>query len=185
MKCTTENCFNKILCKGLCTKCYYRIKRGGTPELSKKQLMALRICSIKGCSKPHVANDLCAMHNRRLQRHGDPNFVNPKCNRDGNYKQRAKVKSALWKKTHPKLNSAFNQARKNRLRKSPKQQRNAIKQFYLNCPAGFVVDHIIPLTHRLVYGLHVPWNLQYLPVKDNLLKSNKFDGTYENESWRK
>lgn len=50
-----------------------------------------------------------------------------------------------------------------------------IKEFYANCPAGMVVDHIIPLRGKLVSGFHVHNNLQYLTPEQNVAKGNRFD----------
>lgn len=48
-----------------------------------------------------------------------------------------------------------------------------IKDFYANCPQGYEVDHIKPLSKG---GLHSIHNLQYLTVSENRRKSNKFIG---------
>lgn len=53
---------------------------------------------------------------------------------------------------------------------------DAIELFYLNCPDGYEVDHIIPLQGKFVSGLHVLENLQYLTKKENRSKGNSFNG---------
>jgi len=59
---------------------------------------------------------------------------------------------------------------------------NALKD---SCEPNEVMDHIIPLEHPGVCGLNLPCNLQKLSIQDNGLKSNQFDGTNENNMWRR
>jgi hypothetical protein len=71
-------------------------------------------------------------------------------------------------------------------KQTPKWANKAqIRHIYETCPTTHDVDHIIPLNHQDVCGLHVEHNLQHLPKEENHTKSNTFDGTYENSSWRK
>ena len=132
-------------------------------------------CSIDGCDQPNFSLTYCGMHYRRWQRHGDPLFINPKCNRDGNYIARARVKTAQWKKDNKLTYNAYLASRKTRVKQAtpPWADLKKIREIYFNCPKGYHVDHMIPLNGRNVSGLHIPENLQYLPAIENLKKSNK------------
>jgi len=46
----------------------------------------------------------------------------------------------------------------------------AVREFYENCPEGYEVDHIIPISRG---GLHTLENLQYLTIKENRSKGNR------------
>lgn len=93
----------------------------------------------------------------------------------------------LWKnKNLPKVNADTAKRRATKLNATPpwltKKQNLEIKEFYIMAkelekvlPWKQHVDHIIPLKHNKVCGLHAPWNLQILSAKMNLEKNNHFE----------
>jgi len=76
------------------------------------------------------------------------------------------------------------QLRRSRIRQATLDgvDKSAIERFYreaillsekTNIPHD--VDHIIPLKHDKVCGLHVPWNMQILTKSENIRKHNKWE----------
>lgn len=80
-----------------------------------------------------------------------------------------------WRRANKEKIRNYARARAQRLRRQtpPWANLQAIDAFYAACPAGHHVDHIIPLKHPQVCGLHVETNLQYLPDAENLRKGNR------------
>ena len=80
-----------------------------------------------------------------------------------------------WYRSHPQIrNHNSNLYKAAKLQRVPKwADLEAIKEFYLNCPEGHHVDHIIPLRGKTASGLHVIENLQYLTAEENLKKGNR------------
>ena len=92
-------------------------------------------------------------------------------------------RSLKWQRDNPGKARARNALRKARkLQATPRWvDLKEIEKFYeeahqLTESTGikYEVDHIIPLVHADVSGLHVPWNLQIITKEENLRKSNSF-----------
>lgn len=183
MNCTVAFCKRSYYAKGFCQYHYDNNRRRGDP-LKDPVLAKEQPCTIEGCSKLQKTRGWCETHYMRWRRHGDP--LNPGKNRfDGKAKERNRARTAKWKKTNKATYNVYLAARKSRLKQAtpPWADLQAIEAFYA-ARENSEVDHIIPITHPDVCGLHVPWNLQYLAPVDNNMKNNRFDGTYANESWR-
>ena len=119
------------------------------------------------------------INNSGLRRHGKPNNICPVC---GTMTKRSTTKYCSSKcfsstkkhtKEQLKASNAENQARyraKGYRTLAPGANKEIIKEFYKNCPEGYEVDHIVPLSKG---GLHHEDNLQYLTVLENRKKNNR------------
>ena len=81
-----------------------------------------------------------------------------------------------YAKNKERLIPYINAHRKGRLKNATPNwaDKLAIRHFYVNCPEGHRVDHIIPLHGKTVCGLHTLENLQNLPAEINLQKGNSY-----------
>lgn len=140
---------------------------------------ACKVCASKECKRYNEEN-------RELSKKSDKAYYKENS-------ERIKVRNKVWKKAN-RLKCTDYDKRINRqapIHKNFSKDMRKLKQELkeLNKQASTVLekkclDHIIPIKHDLVCGLNVPWNMQHLPWSDNSVKSNKFDGTNENESWK-
>tara|TARA_R100001594_G_scaffold145416_1_gene195563 strand:- start:290 stop:1153 length:864 start_codon:yes stop_codon:yes gene_type:complete len=94
-----------------------------------------------------------------------------------NNADKCKERSRKWRNKNKDKVCYYAAKRRANLKQAtpPWANQDIIKSFYKE--ASYfqeTVDHIIPLTHSLVCGLHTESNLQILPFKANCSKSNSF-----------
>jgi len=75
------------------------------------------------------------------------------------------------RKSHPAVPNWLTLEQKKEIRKLHLKQ----KQIRDTQNKEYHIDHIVPLNGETVCGLHVPWNLQLIPEKENLRKSNNWE----------
>lgn len=155
-KCPTDGCFNFVAKGGLCLNCYEGQQRQKT---SKREYE-------REFRRQYLQNperrEACRASSRRW-------YQNNK--ESEKLRKRAFYTSEKGRKEYA-ARTAKRRAQK--LRATPPWvNEEDLKLVYVGRPPGHHVDHIIPLNHPQVCGLHVPWNLQYLPASENISKGNK------------
>jgi hypothetical protein len=95
------------------------------------------------------------------------------------YAKKYKKKNPHWNRMHQSNRRAWKlRAMPRWLNKNHKYQMKLMSQLArkLEEETGvkYHVDHIHPLKHENLCGLHVPWNLQVIPESENISKYNKF-----------
>jgi hypothetical protein len=98
-------------------------------------------------------------------------------------KERDRLNQRAWdRRNHAKVNTKTARRKAKKIQATPFwADLEAISSFYaeadrLTRETGIPhhVDHIVPLRHHLVTGLHVPANLRVITAAENLAKGNRF-----------
>ena len=151
-------------------------------QASKKQIHTCFNCSKETTNPKFCSSSCAATHNNTVKpkrikqykicptcgtQHSRSKYCSDNCNPH-------RLKLSEEEKIHyirAKKNEAWQRYMAKRKNQTPANiDIKALQEFYLNCPKGYEVDHIVPISKG---GLHSLENLQYLTISENRKKSNK------------
>ena len=149
----------------------------------KKYYDGSRACKHCGSYEKFVSNSACRPCNIKRNRHklDDAKLMAPyRTNEKGNNatrrwrsdpknleKLRAQYQRG-YEKDRGAIQAKYRASKRNQTPEDADLK--LIHEFYVNCPEGYEVDHIIPISKG---GLHHQDNLQYLTIFENRSKGNK------------
>lgn len=117
-----------------------------------------------------------AIMRRFNERHKEKRLSARKAWRANNL-ERDRATYADWRARNKHVKRAHDSMRHARKRTAtPTWGQDGIADLYKHAKANNLsVDHVIPLKHAMICGLHVIDNLQLMPLEENLRKNNQFE----------
>jgi len=93
---------------------------------------------------------------------------------------KSRERNREWYLRNVEINRAKVRARSKHMKHATPSwvNKDELLEIYMKCPPGHQVDHFVPVRGvtpdgRKVSGLHVPWNLRYLPAELNSGRNNR------------
>lgn len=132
----------------------------------------------RDCMATYAANNREMLREKQAEFYAKFRKTNPERMREWGRKT-----SAIWRGRNPhKVTEQVTRRKATKIKATPmwadKDKINDVylraKQVEASCGTRMHVDHIVPLVHQLVCGLHCEANLRVLPAKKNLSKGNKY-----------
>jgi len=157
-----------------CTHC--NATKQVTEFYNKKDTKDGKMKHCKTCDKKKTA-----LYRDNKERREKARQLTAKWNKE-NYERKLQMDRDYRRNNRDKANYWESVRHSDKLKRTVKwADKEAIKQKYLESQRltkelgiPHHVDHIIPLRGKLVSGLHVEYNLQVIPAKQNLIKSNTY-----------